>query len=198
MLRIGITGGIGSGKSLVCKIFARLDIPVYDADSRAKYVMTSDTTLVHQIKENFGAQAYNNDGSLNRVYLSKQVFNDAQKLEMLNGFVHPAVAADSERWMNENKNAPYTLKEAALLYESGSYKQLDKIIVVTAPESLRVKRVLARDTSKSETDILKIINNQMPEAEKVSRADYVIHNDETNLVIPQVIKLHERFIGAFL
>lgn len=198
MHRIGITGGIGSGKSLVCKIFAHLGIPVYDADSRAKHVMTNDATLIHQIKETFGAQAYNDDGSVNRIYLSKEVFNDAKKLETLNGFVHPAVALDSERWMNENKNAPYTLKEAALLYESGSYKQLDKIIVVTAPESLRVKRVLARDSSKNETDVLKIINNQMPEAEKVSRADYVIHNDETNLVIPQVIKLHERFIGAFL
>jgi len=198
MLRIGITGGIGSGKSLVCKIFATLGIPVYDADSRARYVMTNDAVLVHQVKEKFGAQAYNDDGSLNRIYLSEEVFNDSQKLEMLNSFVHPAVALDSERWMDENKNAPYTLKEAALLYESNSYKQLDKIIVVTAPESLRVKRVLARDTSKSAADVLKIIHNQMPETEKVSHADYIIHNDETDLVIPQVLKLHERFIGTFL
>ncbi|MBI3482771.1 MAG: dephospho-CoA kinase [Bacteroidetes bacterium] len=192
-LRIGITGGIGSGKSLVCKIFASLGVPIYDADSRAKKLMTDDKVLVDQIQEKFGFQSYSMDGSLNREYLSKEVFNDPVKLEVMNNLVHPRVALDSEKWMDENLNVSYTIKEAALLFESGSYKVLDKIIVVAAPENLRVERVVNRDKSKTKEDVLKIIHSQMAEEEKVNRADFVIRNDETVLVIPQVLKLHERF-----
>src|SRR5258706_332054 len=193
-LLIGITGGIGSGKSLVCKILATLGVPIYDADTRAKELMTTDEILVNQIKEKFGAESYQVNGSLDRDYLSREVFNDSTKLEKLNQLVHPRVAVDSEKWTKKNKNFPYLVKEAALLFESGSYKLLDKIIVVTAPESLRVQRVINRDMSKDKEDVLKIIRSQMPEEEKIKRADFVIRNDETELVIPQVIKLHERFI----
>src|ERR1041385_3761068 len=182
-LRVGITGGIGSGKSLICKIFATLGVPVYDADSRARMLMTESQSLINQIKKEFGEKSYLANGELNREYLSKEVFNNAAKLEKLNSFVHPAVAQDSENWIGENKSAPYILKEAALLYESGSYKALDKIIVVTAPENLRVQRVLNRDKNKSRTkeDVVKIIRSQMNEADKVSRADFLINNDETEL-----------------
>jgi len=192
-LRIGITGGIGSGKILVCKIFASLGVPTYDADTRAKKLMTEDEVLVDQIKKEFGSQSYHEDGSLKRDYLSKEVFNDPVKLETLNNLVHPRVALDSEKWMNEHSKVLYTIKEAALLFEAGSYKTLDKIIVVTAPEAMRIERVVNRDKSKTKEDVLKIIRSQMPEEEKVNRADFVIQNDETALVIPQVLKLHERF-----
>ncbi len=193
-LLIGITGGIGSGKSLICRILSTLGVPIYDADTRAKELMTTDEILVNQIKEKFGAESYQVNGSLDRDYLSREVFNDPTKLEKLNQLVHPRVAVDSEKWTKKNKNFPYLVKEAALLFESGSYKLLDKIIVVTAPESLRVQRVINRDMSKDKEDVLKIIRSQMPEEEKIKRADFVIRNDETELVIPQVIKLHERFI----
>jgi dephospho-CoA kinase len=195
-LRVGITGGIGSGKSLVCKIFEQLGAPVYDADSRARRLMTEDKVLVEQIKAKFGEQSYAKSGELNREYLSKEVFNNSLRLELLNSLVHPRVALDSERWMNENANAPYLIKEAALLFESGSYKTLDKIIVITAPEALRVNRTLNRDKTRTKEDVLKIIRNQMNEDEKISRADFVIHNDESMLIIPQVLKLHERFING--
>jgi dephospho-CoA kinase len=192
-LKIGITGGIGSGKSLVCKIFACLGVPIYDADSRAKSIMTTDGILIDQIKKEFGSLSYHKNGGLNREYLSGAVFNDPLKLKKLNELVHPRVGADSERWMEENNGHTYLLREAALLFESGSFKKLDKIIVVTAPEQLRVKRVLGRDKQRTEQDILTIIQNQMPEEEKIEKADFVIRNDETELILPQILKLHERF-----
>jgi len=194
-LRIGITGGIGSGKSLICKIFATLQVPIYDADSIARKLMISDSILRDQIRAEFGQSSYHSDGSLNREYLSEEVFNDSNKLEKLNQLVHPRVAADSEDWIERNKTYPYIVKEAALLFESGSYKLLDKIIVVEAPENLRVQRVQNRDKTKSAEDVIKIIHSQMPEEEKISRADFIIRNDETMLVLPQVLKLHERFIA---
>jgi dephospho-CoA kinase len=194
-LQIGITGGIGSGKSLICKIFSCLGIPIYDADSRAKSIMTTDGILVEQIKKEFGSLSYYEDGRLNREYLSSAVFNDADKLKRLNELVHPRVGADSEKWVEENAAHPYLLREAALLFESGSFKKLDKVIVVTAPEALRVKRVLQRDKQRTEQEVIAIIHNQMTEEEKVKRADFVIHNDETELVVPQVLKLHEQFVA---
>jgi dephospho-CoA kinase len=194
-LRIGITGGIGSGKSLVCKIFNSLGVPVYDADSMARKLMTSDFVLIDQIKKEFSEASYHQDGSLNREYLTKEVFNDSIKLAKLNQLVHPRVAIDSENWIELNKSYPYVVKEAALLFESGASKSLDKIIVVTAPERLRIQRVLDRDKSRREEDVLKIILNQMDEEEKIAKADFIIRNDETELVVPQVLKLHERFIA---
>ncbi|HCW08487.1 MAG TPA: dephospho-CoA kinase [Cytophagales bacterium] len=195
-LRIGITGGIGSGKSLVCKIFSLLGAPIYDADSRAKKLMTEDQVLVKSIKEKFGSQSYLEDGSLNRAYLSDTVFNNSEQLQILNGLVHPRVAIDGENWFLQNQTARYAIKEAALLFESGAYKALDKIIVVTAPEDLRIQRVLNRDHERTRAAVEKIIHNQISETEKISRADFVIINDEQQLVIPQVLKLHERFVSA--
>jgi dephospho-CoA kinase len=194
-LRIGVTGGIGSGKSLVCNIFQCLGAPVYDADSRAKALMATDPILIGQIKAQFGAQSYTDDGQLNRHFLGEKVFNNPTELARMNQLVHPRVAADSESWFERNKECPYVVKEAALLFESGAYKQLDKIIVVTAPEALRIQRVMGRDKKRTREDVLKIIGNQMAENEKEKRGDFVICNDETELIIPQVLKLHERFIG---
>jgi dephospho-CoA kinase len=192
-LQIGITGGIGSGKTLICKIFQTLGIPIYDADSRAKILMTTDGILVEQIKKEFGMLSYNEDGSLNRKYVGQIAFDQKMKLERLNQLVHPCVAKDYEGWVNINQNIPYLIKEAALLFESGSYKGLDKIIVVSAPEKIRMKRVLQRDSHRTERDVENIFANQLLEEQKLQRADFVIVNDESRLVIPQVLELHERF-----
>lgn len=192
-LQIGITGGIGSGKTLICKIFHSLGIPIYDADSRAKILMTTDGILVEQIKKEFGMLSYNEDGSLNRKYLGQIAFDQKLKLEKLNQLVHPRVAKDYEEWVSTHQHFPYVIKEAALLFESGSYKGLDKIVVVSASEEIRMKRVLQRDTHRTEKDVENIFGNQLPENEKLKRADFVIINDETRLIIPQVLELHERF-----
>jgi dephospho-CoA kinase len=194
-LQIGITGGIGSGKSFVCKIFACLGVHVYDADSHAKELMTTDGILVSEIKKEFGVLSYNVDGSLNRTYLSSTVFNDPERLKTLNGLVHPRVGINYEQWVDQRKDQPYVLKEAALLFEANSYKSLDKVIVVHANEALRLQRVLNRDHHRTADQVLAIIKNQMPEEEKLKRADFMIRNDETTLLIPQVVELHHRFIS---
>ena len=193
-MQAGITGGIGSGKSLVCKVFQCLGVPVYDADSRARTLMTTDEFLVNQIKKKFGDKAYNPDGSLNRKHIGEAAFGNPNKLKILDSLVHPSVAIDYERWVKQQSH-PYVIKEAALLYEAGSYKSLDKIIVVSASEDLRIKRVTARDPQRSEQMIRDIIKNQMPESEKVSRADFVVVNDESQLVIPQVIAIHQHLLS---
>lgn len=195
MLQIGITGGIGSGKSLVCKIFSCLGVPVYDADHRAKSIMTTDGILISQIRKEFGDLAYNERGALNRTYLAEEVFSNELKLEKLNSLVHPRVGIDYQNWLAERNDVCYVVKEAALLFEAGSYKYLDKIVVVTAPEDLRIRRVLARDSHRSKQQLLDIMRKQMPEAEKVKRADYVLMNDEKSLLIPEVIRLNDIFMN---
>lgn len=192
-LQIGITGGIGSGKSLVCHMFACLGVPVYDADSRAKSVMTTDGILVMQIKKEFGGLSYHADGSLNRNYLAGTVFNNPERLEVLNKLVHPRVGEDYLKWLDKQREHAYVLKEAALLYESGSYKALDKVIVVHAPETVRVARVKQRDPHRSEQEIKGIIKNQMDAELKRAHADFVIMNDNNQMVLPQVLKLHLLF-----
>lgn len=192
-LKIGVTGGIGAGKSLVCKIFASLGIPVYDADNRAKQIMITDPVLISQIKSSFGENAYTSEGALDRSFLAEQVFGDAEKLALLNSLVHPMVGVDFEKWVQEQKHAPYVLKEAALIFESGSDKNLDTVIVVGAPEELRVRRTVIRDTHRSKKQVEDIIKKQLPEEERLSKAGYKVFNDEKKLLIPQVLKLHKIF-----
>ena len=188
--QIGITGGIGTGKSLVCRIFQCFGVPAYDADSHAKELMTTDGILISNIKKEFGELSYNTDGSLNRNYLSLRVFNDAEQLKKLNELVHPRVAIDYKRWVENKIGFPYVLKEAALLFEAGSNQQLDKVIVVHAPEEIRIRRVLKRDRHRTEAQVKSIVKNQMPEEEKMKRADFIVMNDETVLLIPQIVELH--------
>lgn len=194
-LQIGITGGIGSGKSLVCRIFQILGAPVYDADSRAKDLMTTDGILISRIKKEFGELSYRPDGSLHREYLSEKVFNDAERLNVLNGLVHPRVAEDYTQWVGHHQQAPYVIKEAALLFEAGSYKTLDKVIVVHAPSSVRIKRVLRRDKHRTEAQVREIMKNQLPDEDTLARADFIIRNDESQLVITQVLDLHHQFLA---
>lgn len=189
MQHLGITGGIGSGKTTVCKIFETLGIPIYYADDRAKYLMSHDPDLIAGIIELFGPEAYLEPQVLNRAHIAHVAFNDKDKLAQLNALVHPAVARDGLEWQAAQRYVPYTLKEAALLYESGSYRSLDKIIVVTAPLELRIERVMARDGAKRE-DVEARISKQMPEAEKVNLADFVIYNDGEQALIPQVMSIH--------
>jgi dephospho-CoA kinase len=195
-LQVGITGGIGSGKSLVCRIFQCLGVPVYDADSRAKSLMTTDGILTSQIRKVFGDLSYHADGSLNRKYLGERVFNNPKRLQTLNKLVHPRVGEDYRQWVEENSRETYVIKEAALLFEAGSAKALDKIIAVYAPEDVKVWRVLKRDPHRSEADVRGIIQNQMPDEEKRKRANYVIFNDDSQLVIPQVLWLHQQFLSG--
>ena len=190
MLKIGITGGIGSGKTTVCKMFEVLGIPVYYADARAKALMTEDPILVAQIKDLLGKKVYQKDGSLDRKRIAKIVFNDKEKLTQLNSLVHPAVAIDGENWHKSQTDVSYTLKEAALLVESGSYKSMDYLISVWAPKELRIERVQIRDnTSREEVEAR--IDKQMPEIEKLKAADLVIINDENSSLIEQVMKIHK-------
>jgi dephospho-CoA kinase len=195
-LQIGITGGIGSGKSTIARVFSVLGVPVYDADSRAKYLMAHQESLKNDIKEAFGKDAYLEDGSLNRAYLAAQVFNDEQKVKKINALVHPQVAQDYLQWLEQHQDTPYVLREAALMIESGSHKFLDKLITVFAPEDIRIKRVKARDPQRSEQEIKAIMSKQLPEEEKLRLADYVIHNDDSQAVIPQILALHQSFTSA--
>lgn len=191
-LKVGITGGIGTGKSFVSKIFKTMGIPFYDADLEAKLIMVKDNNIRMALVKAFGPETYFEDGSLNRVYLSKQVFDNSQRLEMLNNIVHPAVIRAGVDWSNA-QNGPYSLKEAALLYESGSYKKLDYTILVTAPEELRIARVMKRDKVSRE-EVLNRIQKQMPEEEKLKFADFVIHNDEQQPLLPQIINIHHTLL----
>lgn len=192
MKKIGITGGIGSGKTTVCKIFESLRIPVYYADDRAKALMIENKDLVNGIKNLLGDEAYFEDGSLNRQHIANLVFKDKNKLEQLNSLVHPVVAKDGILWQQAQSLVPYTLKEAALLIESGSYLALDYLITVWAPKETRIKRVMERDgTSREEVEAR--IDKQMSEFEKLKLAQFVIINDGKKSLVQQVHKLHLRF-----
>lgn len=193
MLKIGITGGIGVGKSVVCKIFAALDVPIYDADSRAKWLMVNDNDLVENIKTAFGNEAYTSDNQINRDFMITQILGSPKTAQQLENLVHPAVRLDFENWVkSQNPNKKYVLKEAALLVESGSYKELDKLIVVSATTEVRIDRVLARDLHRNRQQIEAIMAKQLPETEKIAKADFVIYNNGTELLIPQVLAIHNK------
>lgn len=192
-LRVGITGGIGSGKTTVCRIFEALGVPVYDADYWAKWLIANDPEVRMAIIALFGPEAYLPDGAYNRAFVAGIVFNSAEKLAALNAAVHPAVEQHSRVWHDRQVLAghPYTLKEAALLVESGDYLFLDALIAVTAPEEIRVQRVMARDGIEAAA-VRARIRNQIPEAEKIALANYLIVNDGQHLLIPQVWAVHRK------
>ena len=195
MLRIGITGGIGSGKSIISRLFHALGVPIYDADSRARWLMEHDVELRQQLTTAFGPDTYDAAGRLNRPVLAGTVFRDPVQLARLNALVHPHVGTDFEQWARTRQRAghAYVLKEAALLFEANSYKQLDRIITVFAPIAVRQARVLRRDPHRSPADILAIMGKQLSEEEKMQRADYVLINDDVQPLLPQVLALHTAF-----
>jgi dephospho-CoA kinase len=188
MLRIGLTGGIGSGKSTVAKIFEVLGISVYYADDRAKILMNESPALREQIIHHFGPESYL-DNILNRPHLAAIAFSDPEKTKLLNSIVHPVTIADAEEWM-AMQITPYAIKEAALIFEANADKQLDLVIGVHAPFELRMQRAMQRDNI-SEALVQSRMSRQMNEEEKMNRCDFVINNDEKELLTPQVIKIHE-------
>ena len=190
MKKVGITGGIGSGKSIVCNIFRLLGIPVYPADAHAKRLMEESPDLRASLVKSFGEKVYNSDGSLDRQYLAGIVFNNGVKLEQLNQLVHPAVVKDYARWVLQFPEAPYTIREAAILFESGTWKDLDTILLVDAPEEMRIKRVMSRDGRK-EAEVRAIISRQWTSEKKKEYANYIIENDESHMVIPRVLEIHQ-------
>ena len=191
MLRIGLTGGIGSGKSTVARIFNVLGIPVYDADTASKKLMNEDPVVKKNLINAFGEETYK-DEKLNRSFLSAAVFSRPEKLALLNSIVHPATIRNASQWM-EIQNAPYLIKEAALIFESGSNKKLDYVIGVQAPLDVRIQRTMARDNVPAEK-VLARMNNQMNEEDKMALCDFIIINNEEHSLLEQVIVLHEKLI----
>ena len=191
-LKIGLTGGIGSGKSTVAKIFELLGVPVYYADAASKRLYHTNRELMSALKEHFGEEIYTED-QLNRSRLAAVVFGSKEKLELLNSLVHPLTIKDAENWL-QNQTAPYAIKEAALLFESGSAAGLDYIIGVQAPVHLRTKRVMDRDHLTRE-DVLNRMSRQIDETIKMRLCDFVIANNEQEPVIPQVMELHHRLLA---
>jgi dephospho-CoA kinase len=193
MLKIGITGGIGAGKSTVASIFKVLGVPVFDADATAKNILNTDLVLRDQIAATFGSESYKN-GLLDKKYLATLVFNNPDQLAKLNALVHPATIAAADKWASRFADRPYIIKEAALLFEAGTNVGLDYIIGVTAPVELRIKRVMARDQVSRE-EVLSRMQNQLDDTEKMKRCNFVIDNSDASLVIPQVLALHAKFIS---
>ena len=190
-LKIGLTGGIGSGKSTVAKLFEVLGVPVYYADQAAKRLLNEDEGLKHSIKKLFGENAYV-EGKVNRQYLAAIVFNDPLKLAQLNALVHPVTIADGNKWLSLQA-APYAIKEAALIFESKVDRFLDYVIGVYAPAPLRIQRAMKRDHITSE-DVLARMKRQMDEDEKMRLCDFVITNDESIPVIPQALHIHKQLL----
>lgn len=191
MIKVGLTGGIGSGKTTVAKVFEVLGIPVYYADLAAKRLMNEDVELKEKIKQHFGNDVYKDEKLDNRI-LAQIVFSSEEKLNLLNSIVHPSTINDANVWM-QKQSTPYTLKEAALLFESGAAELLDYVIGVTAPAPLRLQRVMQRDNSSRE-EVMARMNKQMDEAIKMKLCNFIITNDEQQLLIPQVIALHEKLL----
>ena len=193
-LQIGITGGIGSGKSIVCKIFSCLDIPVYEADSRAKWLTNNHPEIKTKVLELLGDKSYTSEGFYNNSYVASVVFKDEDLLKKLNAIIHPVVMQDTERWISEKSGAAYVIKEAAIMNKAGNKNNLDYVIVVEAPAELRIKRILQRD-NRSQEEIKAIIQRQISDEERNKIADFVINNDEESALIPQVLHLHNLFLN---
>jgi dephospho-CoA kinase len=192
MLKIGLTGGIGSGKSTVAKVFETLGIPVYYADDTAKRLMNEDAALKQKIQEQFGEAAYTN-GQLNRKYIADIVFTSPKKLELLNSIVHPATLQDAEKWMQQQTTA-YAIKEAALIFESGAQEHLDYVIGVYTPATLRIQRTILRDGITRE-EVIARMDKQINDTIKMRLCDFVVTNNEQELLIPQVITLHQHLLA---
>lgn len=194
MLKIGITGGIGSGKSTVCNILKNLGVPIFDSDAEARKLLNENQELIDQVISNFGKDMYNAQGQLDRVRMANLVFNDPQSLEKLTSFVHPKVNERFEEWMLDHEHKSYVVKEAAILFESGNYHDLDKIINVFAPKEVRIKRVIKRDGSMKQ-NVEKRMRFQYTDEERNKLADFIIINEKLEDLLPQVMELHEIFLN---
>ena len=196
MLKIGLTGNIGSGKTTVAQVFELLGIPVFYADTVAKEIMTQDTLLIEGVKAAFGNESYFEDGKLNNKHIAGIVFNNEQALAQLNALVHPAVFRAFDAWESTiPSTVPYTLKEAAILFESGSYKLCNTTILVTAPYEVKLKRLIQRD-GVNEEQVKARMDKQLSDEEKAKMAGHFIVNDEQQSIIEQVLALHQEFLKS--
>jgi len=192
MYIIGLTGGIGSGKTIVSKVFENLGIAVYNSYIEAKLLMNNDSDIINKFKMIFGFEIYDNDNRLNKKKLADLIFNDKNKLKTVNSIVHPAVKKHFTNWVQMQKS-PYVIKETAILFESGIFKDVDKIITVTAPLELRINRLVIRDSSVKK-NILERINNQLNDDYKIKNSDAVIYNDNKQLIVPQILRIHQKIL----
>jgi len=194
MIKVGITGGIGSGKTTVCKVFQILGVPIYFADIRAKVILDTNEEVKSKIINCFGNELLSDSGFVDRIKLAAFVFNSKEKLEKLNAILHPLVQIDFENWLKQHDTYNYILKEAAILFESGSFKNLDSIITVIAPLDLRISRVMFRDDI-SKSQIESRIDKQISDEEKIKRSQFVIYNNEEEFLIPQILKIHKQLLN---
>ena len=198
VLQVGITGGIGSGKSMVCKAFHAIGIPTYDADSSAKWLMNHDEILKAQIIEAFGIGAYDSTGDLDRLYMREKAFSSKDATEILNKLVHPRVGLHYADWVSENEIAPYLIKEAALMFESGSHLALHCVVTVQAPLPIRIQRVLNRDPNRSSAQVEAILERQMTDEQRESASDFCLLNSGEIPLLPQILNLHHQFSDTSL
>jgi len=194
MMIIGITGGIGSGKSVICRIFSQLGIPVYEADVEAKKLYDSEPEILQKIREEFSDDVMDKKGKLDKHKLSSLVFGNEQALKKLNKIVHPYVISHFKKWTEKHAESVYVLKEAAILFESGSNKDCDHVIAVAAPVELRIQRTIQRD-KRTKQEVEQIIDNQWTDADRIKQSDFIIYNDDQQLVIPQVLDIHNRLLA---
>ena len=193
-LRVGLTGNMGAGKTLVAQVFETLRIPVFYADEEANQLAENNHQVVSEIKKLFGEESYV-DKKYNRKYISNQIFTNPLLLEKLNNIIHPATFKRFDEWLGENSNAPYIIKEAAILFESGADKGVDKIIFVSTPEQVRIERVQKRNPAWSGTDIKRRMEAQEPEVSKISKSDYIINNDGSTFLLPQILNIHQSLLN---
>ncbi len=193
-LQIGVTGGIGAGKSIVCRVFGCLDVPIYEADARARWLTDHNPAIRREVIALLGAESFA-EGTYNRKYVAGRVFSDPELLQKLNGIVHPRVFADSDAWLLRQSGQPYVIREAALMNRAGDGNQLDFVVIVTAPMSVRIERIRKRDPHRKEAEIQAIIARQISDEERLDLADFVIDNGPNTALIPQVLDLHQKFLN---
>jgi len=192
MITVGLTGGIGSGKTLISDVFSRLGIPVFNADYQAKKIMNSDQDVISHIKAEFGDDIYNTDG-INRKKLATIIFKNKSALKKINSIVHPKVREYFINWSKEKANCHYVIEEAAILFESNAHKELDITINVHADELVRINRVVERDQVSTES-VKSRMNNQLSDEERISLSDYTIYNDGNKMVLPQILEIHQKIL----
>lgn len=194
MLKVGITGGIGSGKSTVCNILKNLGVPVFTSDEVGRYLLNNDVHLKKQVKETFDSDMYTSSGELDRERMARLVFNNPEELEKLNSMVHPRVKAEFDSWCKKNEKRAYVVKEAAILFESGQYQDLDKVVTVFCPKDIRIERVKNRDGVSVE-QIEGRMMHQISDEERNELSDFIVVNDGKEELLPQVMELHELFLN---
>ena len=193
-LSVGLTGGIGSGKSTVAEFFRLLGVPVYTSDSEARKLMQTDSLIRKNLIQAFGESVYLETGDLNREVLAKIIFNDVDALKKVNAIVHPQVRQHYQKWLLKQTEAKYVIQESAILFDTGLYKSFDKIITVTADKAIRIDRVLKRDSCTKES-VLERMSKQISEKEKITKSDFVIYNND-ELIIPQIIRIHNQLLRS--